>query len=88
MHDMWVVSLSGENPLEEEMVTHSSILAGTILGMEEPGRLHTVCGVAKSCFDGLPAVPAVFKFQQVTETDKGENMNKNEIWGTPLVVQW
>ena len=34
--------------LEEEMETHSNILAWEILWTEEPGRLHIVHGVAKS----------------------------------------
>ena len=33
-----VPSLSGEGPLEKGMATHSSILAWTIPGTEEPGR--------------------------------------------------
>ena len=33
--------LGRENPLEEEMATHSSILAWKILGMEEAGRLKS-----------------------------------------------
>ena len=37
-----------EDPLEEEMLTHSSILAGKIPWTEEPARLHTVHGVTKS----------------------------------------
>ena len=48
---MWefrVQSLGGEDPLEKEMATHSSILAWKIPWMEEPGRLHSVRGVAKS----------------------------------------
>ena len=32
----WVPSLGGEDLLEEEMATHSSILAGKILWTEEP----------------------------------------------------
>ena len=32
-------SLGGEDSLEEEMTTHSSILAWTILWTEDPGRL-------------------------------------------------
>ena len=36
--DPWV----GVDPLEEEMATHSSILAWRILWTEEPGRLHSV----------------------------------------------
>ena len=35
-----VRSLHGEDPLEEGMTTHSSILAGRIPWMEEPGRLQ------------------------------------------------
>ena len=34
---MWVGSLGQEDPLEEEMVTHSSILAWKIVWTEESG---------------------------------------------------
>ena len=34
---MWVQSLGWEDPLEEEMATHSSILACEIPWTEEPG---------------------------------------------------
>ena len=44
---MWVPSLSWEEPLEEGMATHSSILAWKIPRTEEPGGA-TVHGVAKS----------------------------------------
>ena len=37
-----VQSLGGEDPLEEEMATHSSILAWKIPGTEEPGRLQSM----------------------------------------------
>ena len=46
--DMRVRSLGWEGPLEEEMATHSSILAWEIPRTEEPGRLHTAYGVAKN----------------------------------------
>ena len=36
-----VRSLGWEDPLEEEMATHSSILAWEILWTEEPGRLQS-----------------------------------------------
>ena len=42
MQDMWVLSLSQEDPLEEEMATHSSILAWEIPWTEEPGRLQSL----------------------------------------------
>ena len=48
MWETWVRSLGWEDPLEKEMATHSSILAWKIPWMEEPGRLQSVCGVAKS----------------------------------------
>ena len=47
---MWenqVQSLGQEHPLKKEMATHSSILAWKISWVEEPGRLHSVHGVAE-----------------------------------------
>ena len=41
MKEMWVQFLGGEDPLEEGMVTHSSILALRIPWTEEPGRLQS-----------------------------------------------
>ena len=38
----WVQSLGGENPLEKEMATHSSILAWRISWTEEPGGLQSM----------------------------------------------
>ena len=35
----WVQSLGGEDPLEEEMETYSTILAWEIPQTEEPGRI-------------------------------------------------
>ena len=45
---MQVQSLGWEDPLEEEMATHSSVPAWRIPWTEEPGRVHTVHGAAKS----------------------------------------
>ena len=39
---MWIQSLGWEDPLEEGMVTHSSILAWRIPWTEEPGGLHFI----------------------------------------------
>ena len=36
MQETWVQSLDGEDPLEEEMVTHSGFLACRIPWTEEP----------------------------------------------------
>ena len=38
---MWVSSLDEEDPLEEEMATHSSILAWRNPWTEEPGGLYS-----------------------------------------------
>ena len=42
MQEMQVQSLGQEEPLEEGMETHSSILAWRIPWSEEPGRLQSV----------------------------------------------
>ena len=42
MQEMWVRSLGQEDPLEEGVATHSSILAWIIPWTEEPGRLQSV----------------------------------------------
>ena len=39
--ELQVPSLGWEDPLEEEMATHSSILAWEIPWTEEPGRLQS-----------------------------------------------
>ena len=42
MHETWVQSLGREDPLEEGMATHSSILAWRIPGTGEPGGLPSM----------------------------------------------
>ena len=42
MWETWVKSLGREDPLEEGMVTHSSILAWRIPRTEEPGGLQSM----------------------------------------------
>ena len=42
MQETQVLSLCGEDPLEEGMATHSSILAWRIPWTEEPGRLQSI----------------------------------------------
>ena len=42
--ETWVRSLGWEDPLEEGMATHSSILACRISRKEEPGRLYSPQG--------------------------------------------
>ena len=42
MQESWVPSLGQEDPLEEGMATHFSVLAWRIPWTEEPGRLQSM----------------------------------------------
>ena len=42
MQEVWVQSLGLEDPLEEEVATHSSILAWRIQWPEKPGGLQSI----------------------------------------------
>ena len=42
LQELWVRSLGWEDPLEEGMATHSSILAWRIPWTEEPGGLQSM----------------------------------------------
>ena len=42
VREMWVQSLGWEDPLEEEMATHSSIFAWRISWTEQPERLQPI----------------------------------------------
>ena len=42
IQETWVQSLGWEDPLENRMATHSSILAWKILWTEEPGGLQSM----------------------------------------------
>ena len=42
IQETWVQSLGWEDPLENRMATHSSILAWKILWTEEPGGLQSI----------------------------------------------
>ena len=42
MQGTWVPSLGQEDPLEEEVATHSSIFAWRIPQTEKPGRLQSM----------------------------------------------
>ena len=44
MQETWVQSLDWEDPLEEELTTHSSILAWRIPRTKEPGRRYSPWG--------------------------------------------
>ena len=42
MWETWILSLGWEDPLEEGMAAHSSILAWRTLWTEEPGGLQSI----------------------------------------------
>ena len=42
MQETWVQSLGGEDPLEQEMANHTSILSWRIPWTEEPGGLESM----------------------------------------------
>ena len=42
MQEMWAQSMGREDPLEEEIGTHSNILARRIPWTEEPNRLQSI----------------------------------------------
>ena len=42
MQETWVQSLGPQDPLEEEIATHSSVLAWEIWRTEEPGGLQSI----------------------------------------------
>ena len=49
MQETWVLSQGQEDPLDKGMATHSQYSClKHFMDREEPGRLHTVHGVAKS----------------------------------------
>ena len=50
--EMWVRSLGQQNPLEEEMATHSSILAWKIPWTEEPDELQSM-GLQRVGYDSV-----------------------------------
>ena len=52
MQETQVQSLSQEDPLEEGIATHSSILAWRIPWTEEPGRLQSI-GSQRAGHDGV-----------------------------------
>ena len=56
VQETWVRSLSRDNPLEEEMTTHSRILAWRIPWTEEPGGLQSMGHKESVVTEGLTEV--------------------------------
>ena len=61
MQEMWFRSLDWEDPLEEEMATHFSILAWKVPWTEEPARIKsTGSQKSKICLSMAIAVSCKF----------------------------
>ena len=79
-----VRSLGQEDPLEEEMATHSSILAWKIPWMEEPGRLHTL-GLQRDWHNWATSLSLLFFFHSCVTLDtlvnlSGPPFSSSVIW--------
>ena len=48
LQEMWIQSLNREDPLEEEMATHSSRITRIMPWTEEPGGLYSPWGCRES----------------------------------------
>ena len=57
---MWFRSLDWDDPLEQEVSTHSSILAWKIPGTEEPGGLHSPWGRKESDTTTTRQIPVLY----------------------------
>ena len=73
MQEMWVHSVDQEDPLEEEMATHSSILAWKISWTEEPGGLQSMGlpRVRHDCATKCPGLPPPAAVGQVINGGPG-----------------
>ena len=70
MEETWVQSLGREDPLEQEMATHSSILALRIPWTKEPGGLQSTGSQRVSEQLSLVLIAALF-----TMTQYGNNLS-------------
>ena len=75
MQETWVRSLGQEDPLEKEMVTHSSILAWRIPRIEKPGRLQSTGLQSQTRLSDFTH-SLIFCF--TTETDDCRNKARNK----------
>ena len=80
MWETWVQSLGREDPLEKEMVTHSSTLAWRIPWTEKPGRLQSM-GSQRVGQDWATSPARIYN--SVTITPKHHD---NEIWMLMLLL--
>ena len=65
MWETWVRSLGWEDPLEEDMAAHSSILAQKIPWMEEAGGLQSIGGEELDTTERLHFISHTVLFQEI-----------------------
>ena len=75
MWETWVRSLGWEDPLEKEMVTHSSILAWRIPWMDKPGRLQST-GSQRVGHDWATSLSLSF----IVQKDHVQQLTSLSIW--------
>ena len=66
MQETWVRSLGQEDPLEEGMATHSSILAWEIPRTEEPVRLQSIVSQSQTQLEQLSRHTSIPLYGYVT----------------------
>ena len=98
MQETWVRSQSWEDPLEEGVVTHSSIPAWRILWTKEPGGLQSM-GLQRVRHDWatkharlLANLLTLTKFSQlphlqVSVGEKTNNLERSYIFSSRMVIQ-
>ena len=83
---MWVRSLGQEDPLEEDMAAHSSILAWRIPRTEEPGRLKSM-GSQRLGHDGSDGAQRTAKQEGLVFSEgpgcAGSNSNSKHLTLNP-----
>ena len=82
MKETWVQSLGGEDPLEKEMATHSSMLAYRIPRTKEPGRLQSM-GSQRVGHNGAQhaQIPGIFPKNQGKREDCISELTETSIVG-------
>ena len=85
-HEMRVRSLGQEDPLKQEMATHSSILAWRTPWTEEPGGLQSI-GLQRVRHDWTLTHTTSFIIQYWIQTDKKLHF-KSTVYGTPWTMEY
>ena len=86
MWETWIQSLGQEDPLEQEMVTHSSTLAWKVPWMEEPGRLQSI-GSQRESEEELKSLLMKVK-EESEKVHLKFNIQKTKIMASGPITSW